>query len=90
MRSESGTCLGWNIGVLVPLLGDSASARCRDKLYSRGSPVKKLLDREYDDNSVVDVERDVFEAINDSDLPVDNHGFTQGTYRVVITWTSDE
>ena len=48
--------------------------------------MKTLLDRKYDGESIVDVSRDVHEAIEDIAVPVDEDGFAMGEYRVVITF----
>lgn len=51
---------------------------------------KKLLDKFYSGESIVDVERDVYEAIGDDTLPSDEHGFAKGQYHVVIIFEEDE
>jgi hypothetical protein len=47
---------------------------------------KLLLSKEYDGGSIVDIEEDITEAINESDIPVDSYGFARGTFRVVLTF----
>ena len=54
-----------------------------------------LLDKTYDGESVVDHTRDVSEAFDKAftpdvaNIPVDEYGFWQGSFKVVITWTPD-
>ena len=48
--------------------------------------IKSLLVREYSGESIVDIEQDIYDAINDADIPVDKYGFSQGTFRVVLTF----
>lgn len=48
--------------------------------------MKTLLSKTYDGESIVDVGRDVHEAIDDAEVPVDEDGFPLGKYRVTITW----
>ena len=45
-----------------------------------------LLYKEYKGESIVDIEQDVYECINVSDLPVDEYGFATGTFTVKIEW----
>lgn len=49
-----------------------------------------IFEREYDGETLVDVEEDVYDAINYSDLPVDEHGFIKGTFKVTISWERGE
>jgi hypothetical protein len=54
-----------------------------------------LLDKAYDGESMVDVGRDVSEAFVEDftpalkDLPKDEYGFIQGSFRVRIVWAPD-
>lgn len=43
--------------------------------------------KEYDGESIVDLDRDIFEALEESDIPQDKHGFHEGTFTVKIEWT---
>lgn len=52
--------------------------------------MKIVFEKKYDDESIVDLERDMYEAINESDGPVDEHGFHTGTFKVIIMWESDD
>ena len=53
----------------------------------------KIFEKNYDGESLCDIDRDVCEAIsgeyNDKikQLPVDQHGFTSGYFKVTIEWT---
>ena len=55
-----------------------------------------LLDKIYDGESICDVARDVHEAfIADftpqvNNIPVDQHGFQKGSFKVTITWCNNE
>lgn len=51
-----------------------------------------LFQKEYDGESVYDIERDVFESLNGDynarvySIPVDEHGIQQGRFKVTIEW----
>ena len=50
-----------------------------------------IFDKEYDGESIVDMERDVYEALNDEyEIPVDEYGFSKGIFRVTISWSEDD
>lgn len=55
-----------------------------------------LLDKQYDGESIVDVERDVHEAFDSRFTPAAaailsyEHGFQKGTFRVHITWEPEK
>ena len=42
--------------------------------------------KEYDGESIVDLDRDIFEALNESNVPQDKYGFPEGTFTVTIEW----
>lgn len=50
----------------------------------------------YSGESLADMERDVYEATSEDysstikSMPVDEHGFTLGTFKVTIEWTGDD
>jgi len=48
--------------------------------------MKTLLDKRYSGEEIADIDRAVHEAIEDADVPVDEHGFSHGEYRVVVTF----
>ena len=46
-----------------------------------------IFEKEYDGESLIDLEDDVGVAIScDEVLPVNEHGFIKGTFRVTISW----
>lgn len=46
-----------------------------------------IFEKEYDGETLVDIEEDVYDAVNyNTYLPVDDHGFIKGTFRVTISW----
>lgn len=51
-----------------------------------------LLDKKYSAEELCDVERDVYEAFDENftpaamGIPVGEHGFTEGTYTVLVVW----
>ena len=54
--------------------------------------MKTIFEKEYDGESICDVERDMLEVFNPeyndeiNDIPTDEHGFTLGTFKITITW----
>lgn len=51
---------------------------------------KILFSKEYCSESLVDVERDIYEALEeDHGIPVDQHGFQSGTFTITITHSED-
>lgn len=56
----------------------------------------KTFEKEYDGESIYDVQRDVIESFDAKfnpivkDIPQDEYGFQLGTFRVTIEWTADE
>lgn len=48
-----------------------------------------LLEQEYDSESIIDIERDVYEAVNYAELPTDEHGFVIGTFKVKLEWSEE-
>ena len=55
-----------------------------------------IFKKEYDGESVVDMERDVFESLNPDfnelavQIPQDQHGFHEGTFTVTLSWKPNE
>lgn len=55
-----------------------------------------VFEKTYDGESIVDLYRDVSESIDAefnpliSNIPVDKHGFQQGTFKVLIEWVPPE
>lgn len=56
----------------------------------------ELFKKKYDGESICDVDRDVSEAFSSvmnplmEQVPDDEHGMSQGTFTVTITWTPPE
>lgn len=56
----------------------------------------EIFKKEYDGESLYDLERDVVEALMEEynsvvgEIPQDEHGFQQGTFEVTITWKLNE
>jgi hypothetical protein len=53
----------------------------------------KLFEKDYDGESIYDLQRDVMEAFDKrfnslaEGIPQDEHGFQEGTFKVMIEWT---
>lgn len=64
---------------------------CQTKwnLVAPGTQPIFLLEKIYDGGSLVDIERDIHEAVSEGDeaIPTDLHGFPIGKFAVTITWT---
>lgn len=52
----------------------------------------KIFEKNYSDESLIDLPEDVWDAINDSpDVPEpEDNGFTRGTFKVTVEWIDDE
>lgn len=48
------------------------------------SEPRKLYERTYDGEDIIDAVRHLIEAVED--LPVDEHGFFKGTLRITVTY----
>lgn len=54
-----------------------------------------LFSKKYDGESIVDMPRDVEEALDEDynpdvlDIPVDEHGFPTGCIKITIEWSSE-
>jgi len=51
-----------------------------------------IMDKEYCGEELGDISNDVADAVEFVDMdkiPVDEHGFQQGTFKVTITWESE-
>lgn len=52
-----------------------------------------LLDKQYSSEELSDVERDVWECLDPTfnpaikEIPQDEHGFHQGTFRIQVIWS---
>lgn len=55
----------------------------------------EVFNKKYDDESLYDLGRDISECIDPTfnpkirDIPVDEHGFREGTFQVSVTWKSE-
>jgi hypothetical protein len=45
-----------------------------------------LLKKSYDGESIVDIERDVAEALENSSIPQDQYGIQAGTFTITLEW----
>lgn len=52
----------------------------------------KIFEKEYSDESLVDIEEDVYDAVINSKLvpEPDEDGFRRGTFKVTIEWEDEE
>lgn len=54
-----------------------------------------IFEKSYDGESIVDLGRDVVESLDQdfnpaaAAIPVDQHGFQQGRFRIVVEWQSE-
>jgi hypothetical protein len=54
-----------------------------------------LFEKTYDDESLYDLDRDIFEAMSDlysplaKNIPKDEHGFRRGSFKVKIEWSEE-
>jgi len=53
--------------------------------------MRTIFQKEYSDESLYDLDRDISEALSDpdnvmADIPVDDDGFREGTFIVTINW----
>ena len=50
-----------------------------------------IFDKHYSDESLIDLERHITDALSDNvaEIPRDEYGFLQGTFRVTITWSEE-
>ena len=52
-----------------------------------------IFEKEYDGESIVDLDRDVYECLQEdynqimTKIPQDEFGFQKGTFKVTIEWT---
>jgi hypothetical protein len=49
-------------------------------------PYTTLLAKSYSGEGIVDIERDIMDAINEADIPVDKWNIANGTFHVVLTF----
>lgn len=51
---------------------------------------KRIFHKQYDGESIVDADRDVWEAIEFAEVPTDEYGFQKGTFYVTVMWKPDD
>lgn len=51
-----------------------------------------IFDRHYSEESLIDLDEDIRWALEKdlAEIPQDEHGFRQGTFRVTITWSNED
>ena len=49
-----------------------------------------IIENVFSGESMHDLMDDIFDAINNSNIPVDEYGFHKGTFKVTVEWTNDE
>jgi len=52
--------------------------------------MKEIFYQEYTYESLIDLEEDISTCLNQSNVPKDENGFLNGTFRVIIKWSDDE
>lgn len=56
----------------------------------------KIFEKEYDGESLYDLDRDISETINSEynpivkNIPQDEYGIQTGTFKVTVVWSPDE
>lgn len=48
-----------------------------------------IFEKEYDGETIIDIEEDVYDAINYRDLPANEHGILEGYFTVTVSWRKD-
>ena len=51
---------------------------------------KVIFDKQYSDESMIDLPEDIQYLMDMDDIEQDKNGFYHGTFHVVITWSPDE
>jgi hypothetical protein len=49
-----------------------------------------VMSKTYSGESIIDVESDVSDSINYSNIPKDEYGFHRGTFEITILWMDEE
>lgn len=94
--TEIRPCVGYNCSVEIERLIKLVRTENEDQRSIFNGETTELFRKEYDGESIVDVDRDVTEAFdprfNDlvKQIPQDQHGFQEGTFIVTVEWKSDE
>jgi len=50
-----------------------------------------IFDKHYTDEDLIDLEHHIWNMLNDNiaEIPVNEHGFREGTFRVTIEWIEE-
>ena len=48
-----------------------------------------IFNRTYYAESLPDLEQDIFDAIAEADIEMDEHGFEKGSFKVTIEWSEE-
>lgn len=48
-----------------------------------------ILEKEYNGETIVDYEEDIRWAIEELDVPIDEHGFMSGIIKIKVTWEQE-
>lgn len=73
-------------------LSDSKPQNCTDPKVKKLE--QKLFDKKYDGESIADISRDIYEAMDEKFnpaikvVPLDNNGIPTGTFAVTIKWNA--
>lgn len=46
-----------------------------------------ILEKEYDGNSIIDIEEDIMWALQNSEVPQDDNGLLKGTFKITLSWS---
>lgn len=49
-----------------------------------------IFEKEYDEETLLDIQDDIFDAVNKASLPEDEYGFRKGTFTVRVVWEDEE
>jgi hypothetical protein len=50
---------------------------------------KKIFERLFDSEQIVDCLDDLVYAMNIADIPVDDNGFMKGIFKITLTWEKE-
>lgn len=51
---------------------------------------KRIFHKKYSGESLIDVDGDLFDAIENAQVPKDTYGIQQGTFYITVMWKPDE
>lgn len=52
--------------------------------------MRVIFERTTSDEGMYGIDEDMYEAIDNAELPIDTHGFRKGTFKITVTWSEDE